>query len=140
MRGRLIKLARTGALLALVVGLFAPMTGYAGREGEDDPQRKGDKEKTEQARSNREDHELRGQVLEINTLKDPPELKVANVDGIATVRLLTTDLVEKNGLRTGDHVTLVGEKISEVAFDAQELSVDGHLGDSLDKNSNNNSN
>jgi hypothetical protein len=138
MQGKLIKLARTGAMLALVVGLITPMTGYAGREGEDDPQRKGDKDKTEQARSQKEDHELRGQVLEINTLKDPPELQVANVDGVATVRLLTKDLVEKTALRTGDHVTLVGEKISEVAFDAQEMSVDGHLGDDLDNNDDDN--
>lgn len=133
MHGKLITLARVGALLALVAGLAFPMTGYAGRENEDDSKRKGDKDKTEQARSAKEDRELQGQVLEINTLKDPPEIMVANVDGVATVRLLTKDLVEKNGLRTGDHVTMIGEKISEVAFDAQDMSVDGHLGDDLGK-------
>ena len=137
MHDRLIKIARAGALLLLVAGLFIPMTGYAG-QNEDDPKKAGDKEKSEQARSNKEDHELSGQVLEMNTLKDPPEIMVANVDGVSTVRLLTKDLIEKNGVRLGDHITAQGEKISEIAFDAQELSVDGHVGDSLDKDDNNN--
>jgi hypothetical protein len=125
-------LARGATLLALVVGLSAPFTSYAGKTNEDDPAKKGGADQTEQARSAKEDHQLAGQVLEINTLKDPPELKVADVDGIVVVHLLTTDLVEKNGLRTGDHVTLVGEKISEVEFDAQEMRVDAHLGESTD--------
>ena len=47
--------------------------------------------------------------------------------------MLTTDLIAKNGVCLGDHVTLIGEKISELAFDCQELSVDGHLGDAPDE-------
>jgi hypothetical protein len=132
MRGRLAMLARITTLLALTLGLSLPLTSYAGKTNEDDPTKKGQADQTEAARSNKEDHQLTGQVLEINTLKDPPELKVANVDGIVVVHLLTTDLVEKNALRTGDHVTLVGEKISEVEFDAQEMRVDAHLGENTD--------
>ena len=137
MRGNLAMLARVATLLALIVGLAAlPISGYAsGKTNEDDPAKKGGADQTEQARSNKEDHQLTGQVLEINTLKDPPELKVADVDGIVLVHLLTTDLVDKNALRTGDHVTLVGEKVSEVEFDAQDMRVDAHL-DEADDNSN----
>ena len=54
---------------------------------------------------------------------------IANADGVVKVRMLTTDLIAKNGVRLGDHVTVIGEKISEVEFDCQEMSVDGHLGD-----------
>ncbi len=55
----------------------------------------------------------------------------------ARVRMLTTDLIAKNAVRLGDHVTLIGEKISEVEFDAQEMSVDGHLGDDPNDNKDN---
>jgi hypothetical protein len=132
MHDKLIKLARAISLGLLVAGLFIPATGYAGRENEDDPKRKGDKEKTEQARSFKEDHEMSGQVLEMNTLKDPAEIMLGNVDGVATVRLLTKDLIEKNGVRMGDHITVIGEKVNEISFDAQELSVDGHYRESSD--------
>jgi hypothetical protein len=55
------------------------------------------------------------------------------MDGEVKVRMLTTDLISKNSVRLGDHVTLVGEKISEVEFECQEMSVDGHLGDDPDE-------
>jgi hypothetical protein len=57
---------------------------------------------------------------------------IANMDGIVHVKMLTTDLIAKNAVRLGDHVTLIGEKISEVEFEAQEMSVDSHLGDAED--------
>jgi hypothetical protein len=47
--------------------------------------------------------------------------------------MLTTDLIAKHAVRLGDHVTLIGEKISEVEFDCQEMSVDAHLGDDPDE-------
>ena len=58
---------------------------------------------------------------------------IANTDGKVKVKMLTTDLIAKNSVRLGDHVTLIGEKISEVEFEAQEMSVDGHLGDDPDE-------
>ena len=57
---------------------------------------------------------------------------IANMDGKVKVRMLTTDLINKHSVRMGDHVTLIGEKISEVEFECQEMSVDGHLGDDPD--------
>ena len=131
MRDRLTKLARSVALLLLVVGLAVPSIGYAGKGDEDDKDHKGRKEEetSDRFRSQRDDRQMTGQVLEINSLKDPPEMSIANVDGVVKVRMLTTDLILKNAVRLGDHVTVIGEKISEVEFDCQEMSVDGHLGD-----------
>lgn len=130
MRDTLAKLARGAALLALVVGLAVPGISLA----DDDDKRKDRREegRSEKFRSQRDDRQVSGQVLEINTLKDPPEMWIANMDGIVHVRLLTTDLIAKNAVRLGDHVTVIGEKISEVEFDAQDMSVDGHLGDDPD--------
>ena len=108
-----------------------PSIGYA----DDDDNKRGRKEEeqSDAFRSARDDRQVKGQVLEINSLKDPPELSIANMDGVVKVRMLTTDLISKNAVRLGDHVTLIGEKISEVEFDCQDLSVDGHLGDDTDE-------
>jgi hypothetical protein len=135
MRETLIKCARGAAIFLLVVGLAVPSIGYAGRGDEDDKSNPGKKEeeRSEQFRSQRDDRQVTGQVLEINSLLDPPEMVIANTDGKVKVRMLTTDLIGKNSVRLGDHVTLIGEKISEVEFEAQEMSVDGHLGDDPDE-------
>ena len=135
MREKLITCARGAAIFLLVVGLAVPSIGYAGRGDEDDKSNPGRKEeeRSEQFRSQRDDRQITGQVLEINSLLETPEMTVANVDGKVRVRMLTTDLIAKNGVRLGDHVTLIGEKISEVEFECQEMSVDGHLGDDPDE-------
>ena len=127
MRSTLTKMTRRAALLVLVAGLAVPAIGYA--DDDDDKKSKKDEEKTEKYRSQRDDRQITGQVLEINSLKDPPEMSIANMDGVVKVRMLTTDLISKHSVRLGDHVTLIGEKISEIEFDCQEMSVDGHLGD-----------
>jgi hypothetical protein len=132
MRNKLTQIARGVALLSLVVGLAVPGIGFAAdkNDKDDDKDHKSQKEDaSEQYRSQRDDRQTTGQVLEINTLKDPPEMWIANADGVVHVRMLTTDLIAKNAVRLGDHVTVIGEKISEVEFDCQEMSVDGHLGD-----------
>lgn len=135
MRERLTRIARGAVLLALVAGMAFPGVGFAGKDDkDDDKEHKGrrEEERTEQARSAREDREMSGQVLEINTLKSPPELYMANRDGIVVVKTLKTDLIATNGVRLGDHITVTGEKIHEQLFEAQDLSVDGHLGDDPD--------
>jgi hypothetical protein len=139
MRDKLAQFARGVALLTLVVGLAVPGIGLAAdkNDHDDDKDHKGQREEqqSDQFRSQRDDHETTGQVLEINTLKDPPEMWIGNTDGVVHVRMLTTDLIAKNGVRLGDYVTIVGEKISEVEFDCQDMSVDGHLGDDPNDNS-----
>jgi hypothetical protein len=131
MREKLTTFARGAALLLLVVGLAVPSIGYAGKGDEDDKDNKGRREEgtSEQFRSERDSRQVTGQVLEINSLSDPPEMIVANMDGKIKVRMLTKDLIPKYAVRLGDHVTLIGEKVSEVEFDCQEMSVDAHLGD-----------
>lgn len=134
MREKLITLARGAAVFLLVVGLAVPGIGHASRHDEDNsnPGRR-EEQRSEQFRSQRDDRQVTGQVLEINSLLDPPEMVIANTDGKVKVRMLTTDLIPKNSVRLGDHVTLIGEKISEVEFEAQEMSVDGRLGDDPDE-------
>jgi hypothetical protein len=133
MREKLIKVARGAALLLLVVGLVVPNIVWA--DDDDDENAKGEREErqSEQYRSERDSRQVTGQVLEINSLLTPPEMTIANMDGKIKVRMLTTDLIAKNSVRLGDHVTLIGEKISEVEFECQEMSVDGHLGDDPDE-------
>lgn len=82
------------------------------------------------------DHVLNAQVLEINTLKDPPELTVGSIDGPAVVRVLKTDEIAINGVRLGDYIEAKGEKQSEVLFDATQLSVSERFSDSTSSNDN----
>jgi hypothetical protein len=94
-----------------------------------------DKEKKEKAqeRSQQEDRVLNGQVLEINTLKDPPELIVGSVDGETVVRVLKTDEIAMNGVHVGDSIEADGEKINEQLFEATQLSVSSrYTGESND--------
>src|SRR4051812_8374217 len=69
-----------------------------------------EKEKKEKAqeRSQQEDRVLNGQVLEIDTLKDPPELIVGSVDGETVVRVLKTDEIAMNGVHLGDFIEADG--------------------------------
>jgi len=126
------RLSRRAALLAIGAVLAVPGMAYAGKDDEKDKKGKKESGSTDKERSEREDRETSGQIVEINTLKDPPELFLANTDGIVKVRMLTKDLIAKNGLRIGDHISVIGEKISEVEFDCQELNIDGHVGDDDD--------
>ena len=71
-----------------------------------------------------EDHTLNGQVLEINTDKNPPEMIVGTIDGEALVRVLKTDEIALNGVKVGDYVELNGEKLDELLFEAAQISVD----------------
>jgi hypothetical protein len=71
-----------------------------------------------------EDHFARGQVIGINTLKDPPELTVAAFDGEMIVRVMKTDEISLNGVRLCYHIQMEGEKIHEYLFEATKLEVE----------------
>ncbi len=71
-----------------------------------------------------EDHVLRGQVLEIDTLKDPPQLLMGTADGSSVVKVLKTDEIAVNGVRLGDHIEVSGEKVHELLFEATQISID----------------
>jgi|tagenome__1003787_1003787.scaffolds.fasta_scaffold20387900_1 hypothetical protein len=83
-----------------------------------------------------QDHVITGQVLEIDTLKDPPELVLGSVDGETVIRVLKTDEIAMNGVRLGDYIEAKGEKQSERLFEATQLSVSEHYGDSKSENDN----
>jgi hypothetical protein len=71
-----------------------------------------------------EDHFARGQVIGINTLKDPPELKLASYDGEMIVRVMKTDEIALNGIKLCWHIQMEGEKIHEYLFEATKLEVE----------------
>jgi hypothetical protein len=82
------------------------------------------------------DHVMTGQVLEINTIKDPPELILGSVDGETVIRVLKTDEIAINGVRLGDYIEAKGEKQSERLFEATMLSVSEHYGEGNSDNDN----
>ena len=86
-------------------------------------EREKEKEKERREKQQYEDRVLNGQVLEIDTHKNPPEMIVGTVDGRATVRVLKTDEIAMNDVGVGDYVELTGEKINELLFEATEISV-----------------
>jgi hypothetical protein len=95
-----------------------------------------DKDKKDKNSDHDADHVLNGQVLELDTLKDPPEMTVGSVDGPTVVRVLKTDEIAKNGVGVGDYVELTGEKINEQLFEATEISVSEHYKDPESDNDN----
>jgi hypothetical protein len=99
------------------------------------------KDKNKQNESDDEDHVLNGQVLEINTLKNPPELIVGSVDGQTVIRVLKTDEIATNGVHLGDYVQANGEKQDETLFEATQLSISERFkGETASGNNNNNDN
>ena len=102
---------------------IAEATVLAGKdEDKDKKQAKEKREKQEAA-----DRVLQGQVLEIDTIKEPPELILGSVDGKTIMRVLKTDEIARNGVQLGDYIEATGEKIHELLFEATELSVAEHF-------------
>ena len=95
----------------------------------DDKDKKDEKDKHDKNNDHDEDHQINGQVIDMNTLKDPPELYVGAVDGMMTIKVLKTDEIAMNGVRLGDYIQANGEKINEQLFEATQLSVSEHFSD-----------
>ena len=118
-----IALASALSLLSGVLPGASPPTVEAGvAQGKDDDKK--DKKDRDRNQDEDEDHTLNGQVLEIDTDKDPPEMIVGTIDGEALVRVLKTDEIALNGVKVGDYVELNGEKLDELLFEATQISVD----------------
>jgi hypothetical protein len=94
------------------------------------------KDKKDNSDDHDADHVMNGQVIDMNTLKDPPELYVGSVDGLTTIKVLKTDEIAINGIHLGDYVQANGEKINEQLFEATELSVSEHYSDVPAENDN----
>ena len=95
-----------------------------------------DKEKAKKEKAENEDRVVNGQVLEIDTLKNPPEIIIGSVDGQTIVRVLKTDEIALNGVRLGDYIEASGEKIHEQLFEATQLSVSEHYTGMTSENDN----
>jgi len=103
---------------------------------DNDKNDKDQKDKHDKGGDHDEDHVLNGQVIDMDTLKDPPVLMVGGVDGVTVVRVLKTDEIAINGVGLGDYVQATGEKQNEQLFDATELSVSEHFSDVRQENDN----
>ena len=104
---------------------------------DNDKNDKDQKDKHDKGGDHDEDHVLNGQVIDMNTLKDPPELMVGSVDGVTVVRVLKTDEIAINGVGLGDYIQATGEKQNEQLFDATELSVSAHFNEASQNDNSN---
>jgi hypothetical protein len=129
MAKEVVRLGLVALFVAAEVVSLVPGSAVYGAEAsvladkKDDKEKKDKNEKKNKDDDRGEDFVLNGQVLEIDTQKDPPEMIVGTVDGRATVRVLKTDEIAINGVGVGDYVELTGEKINELLFEATEISV-----------------
>ena len=132
----IITFATPGALQLLPIPqqTTAEATVSYGKNDDKGDKDKEEKEKDQKQKAEKADRVLDGQVLEINTLKDPPELIVGSVDGQTLVRVLKTDEIVRNGVRVGDYIEADGEKIHEQLFEATKLSVSAHFADNGNDN------
>jgi ribosomal protein L9 len=142
-----LTLAARAVLLSVIVTFAAPpllqllpgshqATVEATVASDKDEERNKEKEKEKKEKAENQDRVMNGQVLEINSLKDPPELIVGSVDGQTVIRVLKTDEIVRNGVHLGDYIQANGEKISELLFEATELSVSARYGADISDNDN----
>jgi ribosomal protein L12E/L44/L45/RPP1/RPP2 len=121
------RLLLMAVIVSTAIGALAPLTTTPPAQASVLNDKKDDKEKDKKEKHKDDDRGddfvLNGQVLEIDTHKDPPEMVVGTVDGHARVRVLKTDEIAVNGVGVGDYVELTGEKINELLFEATEISV-----------------
>jgi hypothetical protein len=143
--GTLVRVLLLSLILTFTTTALVPMLSSSERstavasvafDKSDDKKKEKDKEKAEKDAN--EDRVINGQVLEINTLKDPPELILGSVDGETVVRVLKTDEIVRNGVRLGDYIQADGEKINEQLFEATQISVSEHYTGQQSENDNKN--
>jgi ribosomal protein L9 len=129
-RATLVGLIATASTVTVVhlLPMAQPATAEAtvlyGKNNEDKDK---NKEKERREKEQNEDRVINGQVLEIDTLKDPPEIILGSVDGKTVIRVLKTDEIARNGVRLGDFIQADGEKLNEQLFEATQLSVSEHF-------------
>jgi hypothetical protein len=126
-RTLLVGLIITGTVAGLMplVSTSGPATAHASVVADAGVTVRHDDDKRRKSKEDKNDEEkvLNGQVIEINTLTDPPQLIVGSVDGLTVVRVLKTDEIVRNDVHLGDYVEATGNKQNEQLFDADQLSV-----------------
>jgi hypothetical protein len=139
--GRAVLLSAIITFTAPALLQLLPNSGHATAEAtvalSDSDDKNKEKEKERREKEENEDRVLNGQVLDIDTLKDPPEIVVGSVDGLTVIKVLKTDEIAKNAVHLGDYIQADGEKVSEVLFEATQLSVSSRYSDDISENDNN---
>ena len=123
LRALMLALALT-VVASSVEGLFSLPAGPVALAQEKDDKDDDKKDNKNKGNDDDEDHFARGQVIGINTLKDPPELVLASFDGEMIVRVMKTDEIALNSVRLCDHIQMEGEKIHEQLFEATKIEVE----------------
>ena len=70
---------------------------------------------------NEDEQEVNGQVVSpvpgvpgVNLAASPPELYVAELGGLVRVQVIRPGEIERSGVREGDHVSIDGQRVSDV--------------------------
>lgn len=124
LRALVLALALTLAASSLEVALSSSQVSVARAQEDKRGDKNDEKDNKNIGNDDDEDHFARGQVIGINTLKDPPELKLASYDGEMIVRVMKTDEISLNGIKLCYHIQMEGEKIHEYLFEATKLEVE----------------
>jgi hypothetical protein len=126
--------AGLSTLLALALAVFTVGTMFAD-ENDDDKRRNnggegvgncsGRNNCSDGVGGSSDDSRTSGEVLAINTLKDPNEILLGNIDGQLYVKMAGKDakyLIPQSGIRVKDYIEVVGWKESEFVFWAEQIS------------------
>jgi hypothetical protein len=65
-----------------------------------------------------------GNVIGMNTLVKPPIIKIANLDGLVTLYIRNPDEIVRNGVKVGDYISIIGQKINAFEFNVDIIQVD----------------
>jgi hypothetical protein len=133
--GLVVTSVTTAVMPLLPMNQQATVEASVAFDKDDDKDKDEEKERREKAEN--EDRVINGQVLEIDTLKNPPELIIGSVDGQTVVRVMKTDEIALNGIHLGDYIEADGEKIHEQLFEATQLTVSSRYSDDVTENDNN---
>ena len=107
-------------VLLLVAGVFSVRIGLA-----DDGDRAETIDTNEMGGSGSSDEvETAGTVIGMNTLVKPPIVKIVNIDGEVILRIRKPDELIRNGVRIGDDISIIGQKVTAFEFNVDIIRVD----------------
>jgi len=107
------------AVLAIGLSVIGVQPMFA-----DDDNSRNQKENGSAEESTGDSTHTNGQVLQINTLSDPQEIILANVDGRVVVKMSgknAKNLIKESGIHVGEYIEVWGQKQSELEFWADTI-------------------
>jgi len=141
-RGRALLLVTATAVAFGTIGATFSASGVpvaqagVAQDDKDKDNKKSDRDKAKTEKEQEADRVAEGQVLLIDTLKNPPELLLGTGDGEMVVKMFKTDEIALHGVKLGDYVKVDGEKVHELLFEAQMLEVTDRYSDPSADNDN----